>query len=314
MDESLALPQTVLNAFGIHHPLKPLSGGRGICFLAGDTVLRPVGDGEAIEAEWLGHLLLKLSGLSSPKYRVAKPRLTSRTSIPPASNRVIANGWTASSFLPGKDGPKSKWNQLFTASRAFYRDLKDLVQEPPAFLSSRTHRWSWADRITWEEQRLGDTPEINHSVLEMISEYLSRLEALKEPLPKDSLICQLVHADLSGNVLFDVEDRGLSPAIIDLSLYWRPVEFAEAIVVADGLTYYGEGPELINLFGTDSLRLQILIRALYWRILTCAIQSDLLWLEAAPQTMDFERAVKMVGESVTFLFDDGGVPRESILS
>jgi len=296
MGEPLAPSQSVLDAFGIQHPLQPLPGGRGLCFLSGDTVLRPV-DGTTGE-EWLCNLLLKLNSLSNPNYRIARPLLKGNTSLPPSSNQFIASGWTASSFLPGKDGPKNRWGHLFNASRAFHRDLRELVQEPPAFISSRTNRWAQADRITWEEQRLEDAPEVNHKVLEIISEYLARLEALKEPLSEDSMVCQLIHGDLTGNVLFDVNDQGLSPAIIDLSLYWRPVEYAEAIVVADGLVCYGEGAELIQLFGTDRFRLQILIRALYWRILTFAIQSNLPWLEAHLTGMDFEKAVKMVSESL----------------
>jgi uncharacterized protein (TIGR02569 family) len=296
MQEPLTPSQSVLDAFNIHQPLQALSGGRGLCFLAGDIVLRPVDD--TTEAEWLSDLLFRLCDLSSPEYRVSRPILRCDASVSPPSNRFVASGWTASSFNPGAEGSKHKWNELFDASRAFHRDLKELVREPPAFIWSRTNRWAQADRITWEEQLLEDTPEVNQIVLERISGYLARLEKLKKPLSKDTLICQLIHADLTGNLLFDVEGQGLSPAIIDLSLYWRPVDFAEAIVVADGLMWYGEGRELIRLYGTDSFRLQILIRALYWRILTFAIQSDLPWLELHLPRADFEHAVSLVSESV----------------
>lgn len=296
MQEPLAPSQPVLDAFRIQHPLQRLPGGRGLCFLAGDTVLRPVDN--AVEEEWVCGLLLKLTALSNPLYRVATPLQIDNSSFSPPSSQFIASGWTASSFLPGKDGPKTKWHQLLNASRAFHRDLKGLVQEPPAFISARTNRWSEADRITWEEQKLEETLEVNQDVLKKISGYLGRLEVLKEPLSYHTLVSQLIHADLTGNVRFDVNDQGLSPAIIDLSLYWRPVEYAEAIVVADGLVWYGEGPELIHLYGADSFRLQILLRALYWRILTFAIQSDLQWIDKYLPGMDFEKAVKMLSESI----------------
>jgi hypothetical protein len=52
-----------------------------------------------------------------------------------------------------------------------------------------------------------------------------------------------VHGDLSGNVLFH---RGLPPAVIDVSPYWRPPAFAEGILVADGLLWWGEGAELMT--------------------------------------------------------------------
>ena len=243
MNEPHAPPQSLLDAVHIHQPLQHLSGGRGLCFLAGDVVLRPADD--ATEAQWLGDLQLKLNNLSSPEYRIPRPLLAGDTSTALAPRQFIADGWTASSFLSGKDDPKHRWGQLFTASRAFHRDLKNLVHLPPAFIASQTHRWAHADRITWEEQTLEDTPEVNHSVLEKISGFLAELEVVKKPLSKEALVCQLIHADLTGNVLFDVDGQGLSPAIIDLSLYWRPVEFAEAVVVADGISWHGDELELI---------------------------------------------------------------------
>ena len=86
----------------------------------------------------------------------------------------------------------------------------------------------------------------------------------------------------------------LAPAVIDIAPYWRPVEFSEPVVVSDGLTDYGQGIKLIELYGTDELRLQVLVRALYWRMLTFAIQSDLPWIEKHMRTMDFENTVKLV--------------------
>ena len=288
-------PQSVLDAFGIEQPLQPLSGGRGLCFLAGDVVLRPVDD--AVETEWMSVLLYILHNLSNRNYRVPKPFPNGNLSRISPSNQFIADGWTASSFLPGKDRPKGRWNQLFNASRAFHRDLKDLVQEPPVFLSSRTHRWAQADRVTWDEKPLNDIPDVDPTVLELIKPYLARLEGLKEPLSKDVLVCQLIHGDLTGNVLFDMEGQDLPPAIIDISLYWRPVEYSEAIVVADGLLDHAEGSELILMYGTDKFRLQLLVRAVYWRILTLAIQPGSPSADAWLQGIDFDRAVTLVSEA-----------------
>jgi hypothetical protein len=45
---------------------------------------------------------------------------------------------------------------------------------------------------------------------------------------------QLIHGDLTGNVLFDDQ---LPPAIIDFSAHWRPVPYVAAIVVADALIF-----------------------------------------------------------------------------
>lgn len=55
-----------------------------------------------------------------------------------------------------------------------------------------------------------------------------------------------MHGDLLGNVLFAA---GLPPAVIDISPYWRPPEYAEAIVVADALCWYGATPTLLTEAG-----------------------------------------------------------------
>jgi uncharacterized protein (TIGR02569 family) len=293
-----APPQSVLDAFDIQNPLQPLSGGRGLCFLAGDVVLRPVD--YDIETQWLSELLLKISQLphASQEYRIAKPFLSKISSAPGAESQFIVDGWSASAFAAGKDGPRGKFRELFIATRAFHRDVKGLVSEPPAFVFSKPDRWAEADRVTWEEKGLNDVPDVNHDVLKKINPYLEKLEEIKKPIPKDALKYQMVHGDLSGNVLFDDTNRGLAPAIIDITPYWRPVEFSEAVVVADGITGYRQGIELIELYGTDELRLQVLVRALYWRILTFAIQSDLPWIEKYMPNMDFEKAVRLVQEVV----------------
>jgi uncharacterized protein (TIGR02569 family) len=294
MGDRKAPPQSVLDAFDINSPIQSLSGGRGLCFLATDIVLRPVDD--PAETQWLSELLLSLSSLphANHEYRIAKPLQSNSTAASSEGNQFIVDGWSVSSFLQGKEGPRGEWAQILTASRAFHRDVKDLVHEPPEFLSLKTDRWAEADRVTWGEKRLQDIPNVNHDILRLIDPHLQKLEEIKKPLPIEPPKYQIVHGDLTGNVLFDEKGEGLAPAIIDISPFWRPVEFAEAVLVADGLVDHGQGIDLIELYGTDELRLQILVRALYWRILTFAIQSDLVWIKAYMPQMDFEGAVALV--------------------
>ena len=74
---------------------------------------------------------------------------------------------------------------------------------------------------------------------------------------------QLIHGDLSGNVLFDPV---LPPAVIDWSLYWRPAAYARAVVVVDGLLWYGAGDELAVAEATREQAGQMLVRALLFRL------------------------------------------------
>jgi hypothetical protein len=82
---------------------------------------------------------------------------------------------------------------------------------------------------------------------------------------------------MGGNILL-ADAEGLLPGIIDLTMFWRPPAYAEAIIVADGLMWEGEVRELVEVYGLDDERLQLLVRALYWRVLCFAIDSDMEWI------------------------------------
>ena len=79
---------------------------------------------------------------------------------------------------------------------------------------------------------------------------------------------QLIHGDLSGNVLLHHE---LPPAIIDFSPYWRPAAFASAIVVIDALVWEDADARLLAAAGPVDDFGQYLIRALIFRIVTDSI-------------------------------------------
>lgn len=52
-----------------------------------------------------------------------------------------------------------------------------------------------------------------------------------------------MHGDLGGNVVFH---ETLPPAVIDVSPYWRPAGYADAIVVADAVAWGRAGDELVH--------------------------------------------------------------------
>jgi hypothetical protein len=54
---------------------------------------------------------------------------------------------------------------------------------------------------------------------------------------------QLIHGDFGGNVLFGDERP---PTIIDFSPYWRPVEFAVGVIVADAIVWGGAEMSLLD--------------------------------------------------------------------
>ena len=90
--------------------------------------------------------------------------------------------------------------------------------------------------------------------------------ALRRPI---SLPSQLIHGDLTDNVLFDDE---LAPAIIDLTPYWRPAAFASAIVVHDAVRWWSADPEPL-IAATAHLEEfpQLFVRAAIYRMVTSII-------------------------------------------
>lgn len=76
---------------------------------------------------------------------------------------------------------------------------------------------------------------------------------------------QLVHGDLTGNVLFA---EGLLPAVIDFSPYWRPIGYAAGIVVADALVWEGADETLLAAVEHVDDFPQYLLRALVYRAVT----------------------------------------------
>ncbi|MFI6739036.1 TIGR02569 family protein [Nonomuraea sp. NPDC050451] len=237
-------PPGVLAALGLTAPVSPLAGGRGRSFRAGDAVVKPVDGAE--EAEWSARVFAGLPDAAG--FRVPRP-LRSR------DGAYVVEGWTASEFLEGREGPAGKWGSLIAAGRAFHRELRHLPR--PALLDRRDDPWAVADRVAWDEAARPRPTDAD--------ELLSRLGELAGPVAAPS---QLIHGDLTGNVLFH---PGRPPVVIDFSPYWRPVAYAEAVVVADGLLYHRAEPELIEAVLPGREGLHLLARALIFRLATTAV-------------------------------------------
>lgn len=124
---------------------------------------------------------------------------------------------------------------------------------PAEILDARTDGWARADRVAW-----GDVPADRHTDVPEVARLLAARRSVSAP-------SQLVHGDLSGNVLFA---KGLPPAVIDLSPYWRPVAYASTIVLADAVLWHGADVGLLSTLADDRDGHQLLIRALLFRLLS----------------------------------------------
>lgn len=233
-------PADVLAAFGAAGEPVLLRGGRGGSWRAGEVVLKPVDTGLE-DLRWQEAVFAPAR--ARPDVRLAAP-LRSR------DGDLVVDGWTARRHLPGTTAG-APWTDVVVAGRRFCAAVRN---EPrPPHLARRDDPWARADRIAWEEGQDG------------VPAALGDLAALRRPV---TLPAQLVHGDLTGNVLVH---PGLPPAVIDVSPYWRPVEWGTAVVVADALVHRGAGPGLVArlLPGPDGG--QLLVRALLFRGVTAVL-------------------------------------------
>ncbi|WP_341954726.1 hypothetical protein [Microbacterium sp. LWH13-1.2] len=242
MATALSPSRAALAEFGIgsaHHsePLN-LPGGRGLTWRAGDTVLRPsAGDGETV---WKANVLSTLP--HSAGFRTPRPIAT-------RSGAWTLDGWEAWRWLPGA-ADETRVTDVLDAGDAFHQAVRGL--DRPDFLDHADDPWARSDRIAWQED---EPPAANAT--------LHRLIAAFRPV---SATAQIIHADLLGNVMFE---PGQPPVVIDWAPYWRPVGFADAIVLADAVCWHGLDPaDMIRLADARNVDRQFLIRALAFRIAT----------------------------------------------
>jgi uncharacterized protein (TIGR02569 family) len=231
----------VLRAFGLRDATaRPLPGGRGRAWAAGDVVLKPVDD--VAEATWLGDVL---SGLVVEGVRVERP-------VRSGAGGWVADGWSAWRRLAGRHDTSGRWDEVLRAGERLSAALRGLAR--PAFLDARTHAWAVADRVAWGEE----PPGVVHEEVAPLAE---RLAGLVRPAGQPG---QVVHGDLTANVLFA---PGRPPGVIDVTPYWRPAAFCPAVVAVDALLWYGAPVRLLDRL-PPSVDRSLLARAALRRLVT----------------------------------------------
>lgn len=226
-------PPGVLEAWGADD-LEPLSGGQGGVFRSGGLVLKPAHDPE--HAVWMAGVLDALP--EDAGIRIIRP-------LRAHDGAWVVDGWSAWRWQEGQHR-SGAWEEILEVSERFHSSVAHLAWSPAMV---RADRWSAADRVAWGEAR-GSLPPA-----------AQRLLSRRRPVDLSS---QMIHGDLAGNVLFC---DTLPPAVIDVSPYWRPAGYADAIVVADAVAWGGAGDELVERLLRDQGD-QLLLRAVLFRVAT----------------------------------------------
>lgn len=232
-------PARVLAAFGVVKAIGPLDGGQGGAWASADLVLKPL-DITEDELRFQADLF---PTLRRADFRVVAPRRA-------ADGSLVVDGWTCLPRLTGQH-EEGRWAAIIEVGRQLHAAVRH-IPEPP-FIKRRTNPWSIGDRVAFGELPTDAVEGVPH-----LQRLLEALAPVGEP-------AQLIHGDLTGNVLFA---QGLPPAIIDFSAYYRPEPFASAIVVADALVFEGADETLLDAVADSPNFPQYLLRALIYRLVT----------------------------------------------
>ncbi len=216
--------------------VRQLPGGQGTTFTNGEVVLKPVLDER--EAEWLAAVLDALPRLDD--LRVIRP-------VAAVDGRWVVDGWAAYEHLEGSERA-GDWQAALDVSHRFHTLVASVPWSP---VLDRDHAWAIGDAFAWGEREL--------SVPARFGSAFGRLRSQREPVDETS---QLIHGDLGNNILFHDE---LPPAVIDVSPFWRPTQYADAITVIDSIAWFGAAGDALVPFSNPVGR-QFLIRAVFFRL------------------------------------------------
>jgi uncharacterized protein (TIGR02569 family) len=241
-------PAAVLEAFGVAatSPTQ-LPGGEGKAWHAGDLVLKPERQPDAVIA-WLATSVEAVA--DTTEFRMSRH-------LSAADGRWVVDGWSAVHWLEGEHR-SDNWDDRLGASRAFHAAIAG-VSPPPADLPWAETQWRTADKVAWNEADY----EAPANVQEVLDRLKPHLDAEWTGAPP-----QVVHGDVGGKVLFA---DNLPPAIIDMSPYVRPAEFASAVLIVDAIAWEGAPLTLaIRFSATVDGADQLLARAVAFRLIAAA--------------------------------------------
>lgn len=261
--------ESTSKAFGSRGEIIVLKGGQGTSYKSGNIVLKP-SDGEQ-ESIWMAELFSNLPGVDG--VRLAKP-------IKSTNGTWIHEGYVAWTFLEGEH-VKGHYDKKLTASVAFHSLLKNIPY--PDYLKNLENPWAVANREVWEKQEY----KYDEEFLVLINQITKRLVPLH-------LASQLIHGDLSGNILLH---NNVSPAIIDFSPAWAPNGFAEGIMLADAIAWEHADLEDLHVFKEIPNIAQLSLRGVLRRIIEQA--EHIKWFnkdkaQAIEEANQFKKAIDII--------------------
>ncbi|MFY0758648.1 hypothetical protein AB1K32_07180 [Metabacillus dongyingensis] len=242
----MVLFEEVVHSFNLKGEIVPLIGGQNTSVRVNNAVLKPVDD--VLHYEWLLNIL---DNINPQGYRLSKP-------IRSIKGTFVSEGWICTKFERGQE-VNGCIEEKLRVSRLFHHDLSSINFRD---FSQDDNPWAKAHRIAWQA---GELPkEVPNETRQTINDLLLKVRL------KEHYNVQFVHADLSGNILFD---EVLPPLIIDFSPTVAPVQYAEAILVCDCIAWQGSKIFEIDLLPNNTFYKEMIIRAVIFRLSVEAIFS-----------------------------------------
>lgn len=234
-------PAHVGAAFGVRiEDAEPLPDGDA--WRCGGIVLRPVVD--RVREVWLGRTFRTLE---VPGVRILRPLGTT-------DGRQVVGGWVA--YRAGSEGRRARADDAVAVSIKLHSALIDVPR--PGFLSSQGDALARADRMVWGESPAKVAEDRGGRWFEILAGSM-RPVALPD---------QVVHGDLYRGVR--VDDDGVA-TVSGFRPFYRPAEWATALVVVDALVAGADGAELITRWSHLPEWRQMLLRAILFRLAVHAL-------------------------------------------
>jgi hypothetical protein len=241
----MKIQSDILNSFNLSGEIYALNGGQNSSIRVNDAVLKPVGENTQF-CEWG---LTILHSINPHGYRLSKPMKCN-------NGNFVYKGWCCTCYEPGEHR-QGEVNQKLEVARLFHKDLAkiDFTEIPKA-----NDPWSIANGIAWQKENLPST--ISKEAVRILEELVGMVKL------NENYKVQIIHSDLSGNILFD---NTRSPLIIDFSPKIAPIEYAEAILVCDCIAWQGSPISELGLIRNSMFHIEMIIRAVIFRLSTAAI-------------------------------------------
>jgi uncharacterized protein (TIGR02569 family) len=244
--QAAALPEHVRVAFGVKDALpRPVVWAGQRAWHCDDVLLRPVADNAM--AAWSAGVL---ESLDVEAVRLARP-------VRSSDGRWVVAGWAASRFLAGASEPRH--DDVVSASLRLHAATATVQR--PRLLDNRDDLLSRSAAAAFGERRFALDEAAGGRLF-------GELAAHRRPMKSPP---QVVHGELFGAVLFDGDGV---PVVLDLVPFWRPAEWAAAVVVVDAIAWGGADEGLIDRWAHLDEWPQALLRAALYRLALHAQHPD----------------------------------------